>query len=95
MHAMSVYIAREQFIHHQPVMCTLARSKDFCTRVVRALLHTRVLVKFKSSCTVIILCNKIAYLKSHHICVCGYVEHSWMFIHISARITERLYTLAF
>ena len=29
-----------------------ARSEDFCTRVVRALLHTRVFVKFKSSCTV-------------------------------------------
>ena len=52
MHATSVYIAREQFIRHQPVVCTLARSEDICTRVVRALLHTRVFVKFKSSCTV-------------------------------------------
>ena len=51
MHAMSVYIAREQFIRHQPVVRTLACSEDFCTRVVRALLHTRVFVKFKSSCT--------------------------------------------
>ena len=53
MHATSVYIACEQFIRHQSVVCTLARSEDFCTRVVRALLHTRVFVKFKLSCTVI------------------------------------------
>ena len=52
MHATSVYIAYEQFIRHQPVVRTLARSEDFCTHVVRALLHTRVFVKFKSSCTV-------------------------------------------
>ena len=52
MHATSVYIARKQFIRHQPVVCTLARSEDFCIRVVCALLHTRVFVKFKSSCTV-------------------------------------------
>ena len=52
MHAMSVYIALEQFIRHQPVVRTLARSKDFCTRVVHALLHTRVFVKFKSSCII-------------------------------------------
>ena len=38
MHATSVYIAREQFIRHQPVVRTRARSKDFCTRAVRALL---------------------------------------------------------
>ena len=37
---------------HQPVVCTLARSEAFCTRVVHVLLHTRVFVKFKSSCTV-------------------------------------------
>ena len=54
MHAMSVYIAREQFIRHQPVMCMLAHSKDFCTRVVHALLHTHVFVKFKLSCTVLL-----------------------------------------
>ena len=53
MHATSVYIAHEQFIRHQPVVWTLARSKDFCTRVVHALLHTRVFVKCKSSCTVL------------------------------------------
>ena len=53
MHATSVYIAREQFIHHQTVKRTQARSKDFRTRVMRALLHTRVFMKFKSSCTVI------------------------------------------
>ena len=54
MHATSVYIAREQFIRHQPVVCTLVRSKDFCTCVVHALLHMRVLVKFKSSCTIVL-----------------------------------------
>ena len=52
MHATSVYIAREQFIRNQSVVCMLARSEDFCTRVVRALLHTHVFVKFKLSCTV-------------------------------------------
>ena len=52
MHTASVYIAREQFICHQPVVCTRTRSEDFCTRVVRALLHTCVFVKFKLSCTV-------------------------------------------
>ena len=46
MHAMSVYTAREQFIYHQPVMCMLACSEDFCTRVVHAVLHTRVFMKF-------------------------------------------------
>ena len=58
MHAMSVYIAREQFIRHQPVVCTWACSEDFCTRVVRALLHTRVFVKFKLSCTVVSYCRR-------------------------------------
>ena len=56
MHIMSVYnIACEHFIRYQPVVCMLAHSEDFCTHVagiVHALLHTRVLVKFKSSCTV-------------------------------------------
>ena len=52
MHATSVYIAREQFIHHQTVECTQARSKDFHTHVVRALLHMRVFMNFKWSCTV-------------------------------------------
>ena len=52
MHAMSVYIAREQFLRHQTVELTQARSKDFHIRVVRALLHTRVFMKFKLSCTV-------------------------------------------
>ena len=45
-------IAREQFIRHQTVERTQARSEDFHTRVVRALLHTRVFMKFKSSCTI-------------------------------------------
>ena len=49
---MSVYIAHEQFICHQTVERTQACSEDFHTRVVRALLHTRVFMKFKSSCTV-------------------------------------------
>ena len=53
MHTTSVYIAREQFIRHQTVKRTQACSKDFHTRVVRALLHTRVFMKFKSSCTVL------------------------------------------
>ena len=52
MHATSVYIAREQFIRHQTVERMQARSEDFHIRVVRALLHTRVFMKFKSSCTV-------------------------------------------
>ena len=51
MHAASVYIAREQFICHQTVERTQAHSEDFHTRVVRALLHMRVFMKFKSSCT--------------------------------------------
>ena len=55
MHATSVYIAREQSIHHQTVECTQARSEDFHTHVVHALLHTRVFMKFKLSCTVIII----------------------------------------
>ena len=53
MHATSVYVAREPFIRHQPVMCMQARSEDFCPRVVRALLHMHMFVKFKSSCTVV------------------------------------------
>ena len=52
MNATSVYIAREQFLRHQTVERTQARSKDFHIRVVRVLLHTRVLMKFKLSCTV-------------------------------------------
>ena len=52
MHATSVYIAHEQFIRHQTVERTQARSEDFHTHVVRALLHMRVFMKFKSSCTV-------------------------------------------
>ena len=52
MHAMNVHIACEQFICHQPVVCTQACSEDFCTRVVRALLHMHVFMKFKSSCAV-------------------------------------------
>ena len=52
MPAMSVYIAREQFIRHQTIERTQARSKDFHIHVVRALLHTRVFMKFKSSSTV-------------------------------------------
>ena len=47
-----VFILFASNLCHQPVMCMLAHSKDFCTRVVRALLHTRVFVKFKLSCTI-------------------------------------------
>ena len=56
MHATSVYIAREQFIRHQTVERAQARSEDFHIRVVRALLHTRVFMKFKLSCTVLFAC---------------------------------------
>ena len=52
MHTTSVYIAREQFRRHQTVERTQARSEDFHIRVVRTLLHTRVFMKFKLSCTV-------------------------------------------
>ena len=52
MHATSIYIAHEQFIRHQTVEHTQTRSEDFHTRVVRALLHTRVFMKFKLNCTV-------------------------------------------
>ena len=52
MHATSIYIARKQFLRHQTVERTQARSEDFHIRVVRALLHTRVFIKFKWSCTV-------------------------------------------
>ena len=54
MHATSIYIAREQFIRHQTVKRTQARSEYFHICVVRALLHMRVFVKFKSSCTVLL-----------------------------------------
>ena len=57
MHAPSVYIAREQFIRHQTVEHTQARSEDFQIRAVRALLHTRVFMKFKLSCTVAMYTN--------------------------------------
>ena len=52
MHATRVYIAHEQFIRHQTVERTQARSENFHIRVVCALLHTHVFMKFKSSCTV-------------------------------------------
>ena len=52
MHATNIYIACEQFIRHQTVKRTQARSEDFHTRVVCALLHTCVFMKFKSSCIV-------------------------------------------
>ena len=48
--AMSVYIVCKQPIHHQPVVHTLACSKDFHICVLRALFHTHVFFKFKSSC---------------------------------------------
>ena len=49
---MSVDIVREQLIRHQPVVRTLARSKDFPICVVCALFHMRVFFKFILSCTV-------------------------------------------
>ena len=52
MHATSVHIARKQFIRHQTVECTQARSEDFHTRVMRALLHMHVFMNFKLSCIV-------------------------------------------
>ena len=51
-HATGVYIVCEQLRRHQPLVHTLARNEYFPIRVVRALFHTRVLFKFKSSCTV-------------------------------------------
>ena len=60
MHAMSICIAHEQFIRHPTVERMQARSEDFHTRVMRALLHTHVFMKFKSSCTVLIT-NKCVY----------------------------------
>ena len=53
MYTTGIYIAREQFIRHQTVKRMQARSEDFYPCVVRALLHTRVFIKFKSSCAVI------------------------------------------
>ena len=50
-HATSVYIICEQLRCHQLLVHTLACS-EYPIRVVRALFHTRVLFKFKSSCTV-------------------------------------------
>ena len=47
MHTTSVYIAREQFIRHQTVKRTQARSEDFHTRVVYALLHTCVFMNVR------------------------------------------------
>ena len=37
--ATSVYIVCEQLICHQPVLCTLALSKDFPIHVAHALFH--------------------------------------------------------
>ena len=62
MHTMSIYIAREQFIRHQTVECTQARSKDFHIHVVHALLHMHVFMKFKSSCTVLVNTFLVCYV---------------------------------
>ena len=69
MHATSVHIAHEQFIHHQPVVYMLVCSEDFCTRVVRALLHTRVFLKIKSSCTICFTCACVCVSKDMNITV--------------------------
>ena len=58
MHATSIYIARKQFICHQTVERTQARSEELHTHVVRALLYTRVFMKFKSSCTVVAIARQ-------------------------------------
>ena len=50
--AMRFYIIREQLRHHQPLVHTLAHSEHFPVRVVRAVFHIQVFLKFKSSCTV-------------------------------------------
>ena len=39
-------------MRHQSPVCSRARSKYFYARAVRVQLHTRVFLKFKSSCTV-------------------------------------------
>ena len=70
MHAMSVYIAREQFILHQTVERTQACSKDFHTRVVNVLLHMRVFMKFKSSCTIHAVVVCIMYISSIYVVTC-------------------------
>ena len=53
--ATSVYIVHKQLRHHQPLVYTPARSEYFPVRLVPALFHTQVFLKFKSSCTVLIL----------------------------------------
>ena len=55
-----VFILLASNLCHRPVVCTRARSEKFCTRVVHALLHMRVFVKFKSSCTIAM------YITSHY-----------------------------
>ena len=72
-HATSVYIVREQLRRHQPLVHTLARSEYFPIRVVHVLFHTRVLFKFKSSCTV----------RSYNL-VSLYVTFLCMYVHIYA-----------
>ena len=73
MHATSIYIAREQFIRHQTVERTQARSKDFHTHVVRALLRTRVFMKFKLRCTISLSATKAAANKK----MIQYVTNMW------------------
>ena len=85
MHATSVYIAREQFLRHQTVERTQARSEDFHIRVVRALLHTRVFMKFKLSCTVCIY----KYIAT----VCIFQKSSIIFYALLASYIPRPYEL--
>ena len=50
-------------MHHQSPVRSRARSEYFYARAVRVQLHTRVFLKFKSSCTVVVERNKTAISK--------------------------------
>ena len=49
---MSVITLYGQLMRHQSPVRSRARSEYFYARAVRVQLHTRVFLKFKSSCTV-------------------------------------------
>ena len=49
---MSVITLYGQLMRHQSPVRSRARSEHFYARTVRVQLHTRVFLKFKSSCTV-------------------------------------------
>ena len=50
-------------MRHQSPVRSKARSKYFYARAVRLQLHTRVFLKFKSSCTVVMHTNLILLFK--------------------------------